>query len=107
MKKVPRVAEPRTMVPGHPDQEHPLRFPKKASTKAMLAVSQARGGLPDHMDAVPGSGGGYESTQKLHNQSAGAKRAGDNRYPSYPDASVSNDMESTGSSWAGSKKGTR
>jgi hypothetical protein len=51
--------------------------------------------------------GDYKPSNKLHDQSAGARRNGDNRIQDFPDVSVSNDFEATGNNWAGTKKGTR
>jgi hypothetical protein len=107
MKKTPRAIESHAAGPGHPDTEHPLRFPKKASTKSALSAGMSRAGNPNYPDYPVGSDGNYKSSDKLHGQSAGAQRWGDNRYANYPDASVSNDSESTGKSGAGSTKGTR
>ena len=77
--------------------------------KAMKSSNpgMARAGNPEYADYPVGKDGHYKQSSKLSSQSAGEKRQGDNRYMNYPDASVSNDSESTGKSGAGSTKGTR
>ena len=81
----------------------------KQSMKAMKSANPGmmRAGKPDHADSPVSSYGTYAMSNKLHNQSAGAQRMGDNRYSGYPDVSTSDDSESTGHNGAGSKKGTR
>jgi hypothetical protein len=66
-----------------------------------------RAGNPEYADHQVGKDGHYKPSSKLTEQSAGAKRAGDNRYMTYPDAPAATDAESTGQSGAGSKSGTR
>ena len=67
----------------------------------------ARAGKPEFADAPINANGEFVPSQKLTSQSAGAKRWGDNRIQSYPDVSISNGNESTGSSGTGTKSGTR
>jgi len=71
----------------------------KPQTKRMLNAGLDRAGDPAYADHKP--------NQKFRGQSAGIRRQGDNTYPDYPDTSVSNDFESTGTSGAGSKRGRR
>ena len=77
----------------------------KKSAKSNPGI--VRAGNPQFADAPINSSGEFVPSNKLTSQSAGVKRQGDNRIMSYPDASVSNSNESTGSSGSGSRKGTR
>jgi hypothetical protein len=67
----------------------------------------ARAGKPEFADAPINANGEFVPSQKLTSQSAGAKRAGDNRIQDFPDVTTSNGFESTGKSGAGSRKGSR
>lgn len=69
------------------------------SSKTLREAGLKRGGNPAYPDHKP--------SDKLHNQSAGAKRAGDNRIQDFPDVTTSNDFQSTGNNWAGTRKGSR
>jgi hypothetical protein len=80
----------------HSEKQNPASKPQ---TKNMLNAGLARAGNSAYPDHAP--------SQKFRSQSAGIRRQGDNTYPDYPDTSISNGFESTGSNWAGSKKGSR
>jgi len=80
----------------HSEKQNPASKPQ---TKRMLNVGLNRAGDPTYADHKP--------SNKLHEQSAGARRAGDNRYLGYPDASKSDGSASTGHDGSGSKRGTR
>ena len=74
--------------------------PPSPQTKRMLNAALDRAGDPAYPDHKP--------SNKLHEQSAGAKRQGDNTYLGYPDARASqDDSASTGHDGSGSKRGTR
>jgi hypothetical protein len=75
-----------------------------ARKKGDYGIGMARKGKPHHADS-PHEGHGYKKSSKMHSQSAGAKRAGDNTYADYPNSPVANDMESTGSGGGGSMSG--
>jgi hypothetical protein len=81
----------------------------KKSMKQMKSTNPGvmRGGQPEFADAPINSNGEYAPSDKLHQQSAGSQRRGANAYADYPDVSTSDDAESTGSTGAGSKKGSR
>lgn len=81
---------------NHSEKENPA---SKSQTKRMLNAGLDRAGDPAYPDHKP--------SNKLHEQSAGAKRQGDNTYLGYPDASKSDDSASTGHDGSGSKRGTR
>jgi hypothetical protein len=69
--------------------------------KGDYSIGAKRKDKPHHADSPP-EAHGYKKSNKMHMQSAGAKRAGSNVYPDYPDAPMANDMESTGMSGMGS-----
>ena len=81
---------------AHSEKQTPASKPQ---TKRMLNAGLARAGNPEYAD--------HASSNKLHEQSAGAKRQGDNAYLGYPDASKSDGSASTGHDGSGSKRGTR
>jgi hypothetical protein len=80
----------------HSEKENPASKPQ---TKRMLNAGLDRAGDPAYPDHAPSS--------KLRQQSAGAKRQGDNAYLGYPDVSKSDGPASTDHTGAGSKKGSR
>ena len=69
----------------------------RTNSKAMHNVGLKRAGNPAYADHKP--------SNKLHEQSAGAKRQGNNRIQDFPDVTVSNGFESTGRNGSGSRKG--
>ena len=69
------------------------------STKSLREAGLKRGGNPAYPDHKPNN--------KFAEQSAGAKRAGDNRIQDFPDVTRSTEFESTGNDWAGTGKGSR
>jgi hypothetical protein len=71
----------------------------KPQTKRMLNAGLDRAGDPAYPDHKP--------SDKLTRQSAGARRRGETQYADYPDKPMPSSHESTGSNWAGSKKGSR
>jgi hypothetical protein len=79
----------------HSEKANPASKPR---TKRMSRVGLARAGNPEYPDHAP--------SNKLHEQSAGAQRQGDNRYLDR-DASKSDNSTSTDHTGAGSRKGSR
>lgn len=69
------------------------------STKTLREAGLKRGGNPAYPDHKP--------SNKFAEQSAGIRRRGDNRIQDFPDVSSSTGFESTGHTWAGSRKGSR
>jgi hypothetical protein len=80
----------------HSEKLNPASKPR---TKNMLKVGLKRAGDASYRDHKP--------SDKLHEQSAGAQRKGDNRYLNYPDVSKSDDSASTDHTGAGSRKARR
>jgi hypothetical protein len=81
---------------NHSEKANPA---SKPSTKSMLNAGLSRANDSSYADHKPST--------KLTQQSAGARRKGETQYADYPNKPVSNDFEATGTSRAGSKRGSR
>jgi len=81
---------------AHSEKQHPASKPQ---TKRMLNAGLDRAGDPVYAD--------HKQSDKLTRQSAGARRRGETQYTDRPDQPVSTDFEATGTSGAGSKRGSR
>ena len=89
---------------SHSEKQNPG---SKPATKSLLRAGLDRAGSPQFADAPISSNNEYIPSDKFQGQSASLQRRGETQYADYLGKPTSDNRESTGTNWAGSKKGSR